>query len=79
MKGDFKMLVGRGGVDICCKHCLKDICEPTTIIRYKDDYFCDETCLGEYLVSKIEDEIEVVEVDTEENIKMCAEESKNEW
>jgi hypothetical protein len=47
------------------------------IIRHEDKYFCSEECLGEYLVSKIEDEIDVEWFDTEEHMRICAEEEKN--
>lgn len=73
------IIVGRGGENICCKNCRKDINKPQDILKYKDDYFCDETCLGEYLVSQVEDEVEEVWADTEENMYMCAMEAKSEW
>lgn len=65
------IMVGRNGANIQCKHCQKDIDKPKSILKFNDDYFCDEDCLGEYLVAQVEDEVEVVWADTEENLKIC--------
>ena len=62
-----------------CYWCHKHFDRPGDIYKYKKHYFCDDTCLGEYLVSKAEDEIEVVWHDTEENIRICALEAKGEY
>ena len=42
-------------------------------------YFCNEKCLGKYLVDKVDDETEAVWVDTPENIRMCALERQAEF
>ena len=62
-----------------CFWCHKEWNEPREVIRYKGKYFCDEECLGEYLVDKAEGEFESVWHDTEENIKTCEQEKKAEW
>ena len=62
-----------------CYWCHKHFDRPGDIYKYKKHYFCDDTCLGEYLVSKAEDDIEVVWNDTEENIRICALEAKGEY
>ena len=59
-----------------CYFCKHKFDKPMDIIRYKDRYFCSEECLGEYLVKQIEDEIDVEWFDTEENMRICAEEEK---
>ena len=55
-----------------CEWCDKEFDEPGYIIKYHKKYFCDEKCLGKYLVDKFDDETEAVWVDTPENIKACA-------
>lgn len=62
-----------------CYWCHKSFDAPGNIIRYKRHYFCDESCLGEYLVDKEEENITVIWHDTEENMRICAEEAKAEW
>lgn len=73
------MLVGVNGVEIQCRCCHKELDEPGTIIKYDGNFFCSDDCLGAYLVEQVEEDIELVRIDTKENMKMCAEESKNEW
>ena len=59
-----------------CYSCNRSFDRPMHIIKYKDRYFCDEQCLGEYLVSKAEDDIDIEWFDTEENMRILAEEEK---
>lgn len=60
-----------------CHFCKTYWDEPRHIIRYKRKAFCDEDCLAEYLLSKAEDDIEVEWFDTEENMRICAEEARH--
>jgi len=62
-----------------CYWCHKSFTTPRDILKFKKHYFCDETCLGEYLVDREEENIEVIWHDTEENMRICAEEAKAEW
>lgn len=66
-------------MEIGCEWCGKDFEEPTKIIQYKKKFFCDETCLGEYLVNKVEDEISEIDLDTMGNIEICMKENWAEW
>ena len=54
-----------------CYWCHKHWNTPGHIVRYKRHLFCDEDCLGEYLVSRAEDDIEIEWFDTPENIEIC--------
>lgn len=47
-------------------------------VRYDDLPFCDRECLGEFLVNRVEDEIEELWHDTEENLELLAAEEKAE-
>ena len=66
------MIVIGNGVNVTCKCCHKDITSPCEILVYHGMYFCDNDCLGSYLVEQAEDEIEIDWVDTPENMKICA-------
>lgn len=61
-----------------CHWCHKDLNKPRYVMKYKRKYFCNEDCLGEYLVSQAEPDVEVVWHDTPENMRICAEEAKHE-
>lgn len=54
-----------------CYWCNKKFTEPGYILRYHKHHFCDDKCLGEYLVERAEEEIEKEWFDTPENIKAC--------
>lgn len=62
-----------------CYWCHKEFNEPRKILRYHGKYFCDDECLGEYLVDKVEDEITDIDFDTAENIEICEKERWAEW
>lgn len=74
-----EIIVGRGTREIRCEQCRKVYDYPGEALLYKGKLFCDTSCLGEYLVDQIEEDIDDVWIDTEENIKMGAEEERNEW
>jgi len=57
-----------------CANCYKDINNPQMIFKYDGKVFCSEECLKEYLLERVEDEVEEEWFDTEENMKICAEE-----
>ena len=64
------------GNDIQCAWCHMHFTNPKSILKYDDKYFCDDECLGQYLVDKVEGEVEVMWFDTEENMRLCAMEDK---
>ncbi len=57
-----------------CYWCHKHFDTPRHYIRYDKKNFCDEDCLGEFLVDRAEDDMEVLWFDTAENMRICAEE-----
>lgn len=59
-----------------CYFCGKEWDRPRHILKYKGNYFCNEDCLAEYLLSKAEDETDIEWFDTEENMRICAEEER---
>ena len=59
-----------------CYWCDKEWDDSRNVLEYKSKLFCNEQCLGKYLVEKVDDEIRDVWIDTEENRKMCVEEDK---
>lgn len=50
-----------------CHQCGNEWDTTRDILKYEDKYFCDDQCLGEYLVEKVDGDIEVVFYETEEN------------
>lgn len=62
-----------------CSWCHKVHDRPRDLLRYDDKIFCDEKCLGEYLVDKADGDIETIDFDTPENIEMMAMERKAEY
>lgn len=64
-----------------CHWCSKEFDKPHEMIKYHKYYFCCEECLGEYLVNKAQhkEELEVIWVDTEENIEILAREEAAQW
>ena len=67
------------GKHIQCEWCRKNYDMPRYMLGYDDKYFCDDECLGEYLVSEKDGDIEQIWFDTPDNLKMVAEERKAEW
>lgn len=61
---------------IKCYFCNEEWDGPKNVVKYKKKYFCDEVCLAEYLLSQVEDEIDIEWIDTEENMRICAEEER---
>lgn len=64
-----------------CFWCGKKFEQPHEMIKYHKYYFCSTECLGEYLVDKAnaKNELDTIWVDTEENMKILAQEEKGEW
>lgn len=67
------------GKHIQCEWCRKNYDTPRYMLGYDDKYFCDDECLGEYLVNEKDGDIEQIWFDTPDNLKMIAEERKAEW
>ena len=62
-----------------CEWCKKVIDTPRSLLRYDDLLFCDEQCLGEYMVDQADGDIEEIWFDTPENIELCAKERISEY
>ena len=62
-----------------CYWCEKVFNKPGDVLKYDEHLFCDEKCLGAYLVEKAELDIETVWIDTTENIELCEREKAQEW
>lgn len=62
-----------------CEWCEKAFDYPGYILKYKRKHFCDEECLGKYLVDCADDKISREWVDTKENIETCAKEKWKEY
>lgn len=62
-----------------CFWCHKVWDSPRDVLYYKRHYFCDKECLGEFLCEKNQEDIRIKWFDTEENMRICAEEVKHEW
>lgn len=58
----------------CCHRDLHGECA-----SYDDHYFCSNSCLGEYLVDKLDDEIAWVNFQYKEDIDMADQERWAEW
>ena len=69
----------RKGMDLECANCFRQISEPQTIYRYKRRVFCSTECLKEFLFESANDDIEEIWHDTEENMRICAEEERAQW
>lgn len=67
------------GKYIECKWCNKNYTTPRYMVRYKEDFFCDDTCLGEYMVDQADGDTEAIWFDTPENIEMRELEKRAEW
>lgn len=63
-----------GEVCYCCHRDLYGECA-----SYDDHYFCSDKCLGEYLVDKLDDEIEWVDFRPKEEIDEAEREDHYEW
>lgn len=61
-----------------CYECGREFRPATTLLKYQEKLFCSADCLGEYLVDHTE-EIEEIEYDTPENIRMCELEKRWEY
>ena len=46
-----------------CRFCGKSF-EKKVVINYKNKYFCDRQCLGGWLISRIEDDLKTIRIDT---------------
>lgn len=57
-----------------CEWCGKSFNYPGYVLKYKRKHFCDEDCLGKYLVDTSDDKIMREWIDTKENIETCAKE-----
>ena len=62
-----------------CYWCKKVFNKPGDVLKYDDKLFCDEVCLGAYLVDKVDSDIETEWIDTPENIYMCEMEKRAEY
>ena len=62
-----------------CDWCHRHYETPRELVRYDDKIFCDEDCLGQYLVDKADGEIEVIWFDTPDNIEMAEAERKAQY
>lgn len=62
-----------------CKKCGKELNRPGHYPVYKGNYFCCEDCLKNFYLEKILDSYEEEWIDTEENLRIAAEEAKNEY
>ena len=67
------------GTHIECDWCNRHYDTPRQMLRYDDKFFCDDECLGEYLVDRAEGDIEEIWFDTPENIEICEKEQRAEW
>lgn len=61
----------------CCEMCAKPLSRECS--HYDGKYFCSDSCLGQYLVEKIDDEIEWVDFRTLDEIKLAEAERKAEY
>ena len=50
-----------------CAYCGKKWTTTRDILKYDDKYFCDDDCLGSYLVDKADGDIEIIFYETEDN------------
>ena len=64
-----RLKVWEGEMCHCCHKDLSGECA-----SYDDHYFCSTECLGEYLVDKLDDEIEWVNFQNKEDIDMADQE-----
>lgn len=67
------------GAHIECDWCNRQYDTPRAMLRYGDHIFCDDECLGEYLVDKADGEIEEIWFDTPENIEQREVERKAQY
>ena len=69
-----RLRVWEGQTCYCCHRDLHGECA-----SYDDHYFCSDKCLGEYLVDKLDDEIEWVDFRPQEEIDEAEQEDHYEW
>lgn len=62
-----------------CAWCGRVYSTPHDFLRVDNKLFCCEKCLGEYLVEKMDGEIEPVWFNTPTNEEIAAKERKAEW
>lgn len=62
-----------------CEWCGRVFSTPHDFLKVDNKLFCCNECLGEYLVEKMDGEIESIWFDTPTNIEQREKEKKAEW